>query len=224
MKFQSALLSEARGKLNGAVFSRNRYANIIRNKTSPVQPNTDAQTLQRQNFSALSASFRALGANGIAAWNAAAQNWPRSNVFGQTYYQSGLNLYVGLNTNLLNAESAEISVPPSPAEIPVITATVASNTAAAQTVGFTPTPVGAGYALIIAATAPVSPGRTFLKNRYRIISVQAAAATSPANTYTAYVAKFGAPITGQKIGFKIYLINTATGQAGIPVFVDSVTA
>lgn len=224
MKFQSNILSEARGKLNGMVFSRNRYAAIIRNKTSPVNPQTSSQALQRQNFGALSASFRDLTAMQIAAWNAASENWPRNNVFGQQYLQSGLNLYVGLNTNLLNANQTGITEPPAPVELPVLVFGAITNTTTTQTVAFTPTPVPTGYSLIIAATAPVSAGRNFLKNRYRIISVQAAAAASPADTFSDYTAKFGTPVAGMRIGFKIYLINDTTGQASVPLFASSITA
>lgn len=223
MKFQSTILSEARGKLNGAVFSRNRYAAIIRNKTSPVNPQTSAQALQRQNFAALSASFRALTAEQITGWNEAAANFGRTNVFGQTYYQTGLNLYVGLNTNLLNANASEITDAPTPVEMPVLEIGAITNSDVAQTIAFTPTPVPTNHALLIFATAPVSAGRNFLKNRYRLISVQAAAATSPANTFAAYSAKFGAPIPGMRIGFKLMLVNTVTGQAGLPVLGSSIT-
>lgn len=224
MKFQSALLSEARGSLNGATFSRNRYAAIIRNKTSPVNPDTPAQSLQRQNFAALSASFRDLSGSQIEAWNAAVDNWGKTNVFGQNYKPSGLNLYVGLNTNLLNANEAIISDPPTPGEMPVLEISVGSNTTAAQTIVFSPTPVGADFAYIVWATAPVSAGRNFLKNRYRIIQVIAAAGASPANTFAAYTAKFGTPIAGMRIGFKVLAVNTVTGQAGVPVLASSITS
>lgn len=224
MKFQSNILSEARGKLNGMVFSRNRYAAIIRNKTSPVNPDTSSQALQRQNFGALSASFRALTASQIAAWNAATANWPRNNVFGQQYLQSGLNLYVGLNQNLLNVNKSEISDPPTPTELPVLEFGAIVNTTTTMTVAFTPTPVPTGYSLLIFATAPVSAGRNYLKNRYRMISVQAAAATSPADIFTAYTAKFGTPVAGMRIGFKMFLVNESTGQASVPVLASSITS
>lgn len=223
MKFQSTILSEARGKLNGAVFSRNRYAAIIRNKTSPVNPQTSAQALQRQNFAALSASFRGLTPEQITGWNEAAANFGRTNVFGQTYYQTGLNLYVGLNTNLLNANASEISDAPTPVEMPVLEIGAITNSDVAQTIAFTPTPVPTDHALLIFATAPVSAGRNFLKNRYRLISVVTASGASPANTFAAYSAKFGAPIPGMRIGFKLMLVNTATGQAGLPVLGSSIT-
>lgn len=223
MKYQSNLLSDARGKLNGMVFTRGRYGAVIRTKVSPVQPDTNAQQLTKQNFGALSASFRALTEDQIAGWNTAALNWPRSNVFGQTYYPSGLNLYVGLNQNLLQAEEATITAAPSPTELPVMTPNGvviddSANTFIAifQMDGGTIVP--AGYNLLIDATGAISPGRSFVKNMFRQITVIAAGAdTSATDLNSFYVARFGSPITGQKIYVQARLIAIASGQASLPV-------
>ena len=222
MKFQSNILSEARGKLNGMVFSRNRYASIIRNKTSPVNRDTTAQALQRSNFAALSAGFRALTPSQIAAWNAAAENWKRNNVFGQQYTQSGLNLYVGLNTNIVNVAGTIISEPPTPEDMPVLDATALTVTTTTMSLTLSVSSIPAGHSLIIQATQSVSAGRNFLKNLYRTISVQAAAASSPIDLFSTYSAKFGAPVKDMRVGVRAYLVNKTTGQAGLPFNISGI--
>ena len=44
-----------------------------------------------------------------------------------------------------------------------------------------------------------------------------AAGTSPATITTAFAAVHGAPVEGQKIFVRAFLVSTDSGQAGIPV-------
>lgn len=223
MKYQSNILSDARGKLNGMVFTRGRYGAVIRNKVSPVQPDSPTQSLAKQNFGALSASFRDLTQDQIASWNEAAVNWPRNNVFGQQYLQSGLNLYVGLNQNLTTAGQATIVYAPVPSELPVIviTSVIADQSSAAVSVGVEfngVAAVPAGYSLVVAATPQLSAGRSFVKNLFRdLVVAPAATATAPLAISTEYSAKFGNPAIGNKIYVQVRLIDNVTGQATIAV-------
>jgi len=222
MKFQSNILSDARGKLNGMVFSKNRYASIVRNKTSPVQPNTTAQMNRRQTFGALSASFRGLTVAQIAAWNAAVANWPRSNTFGQQYLMSGLNLFVGLNNNLSTSSSPTISNPPLPVELPVFKLQSASlDSAGLGSLAFTPT-VPAGYVLVLRSTPPLSAGRDFVKSLFRQIVVAPALTASPFLFGPAFVARYGLPSVGTKVTLEAYLINTTTGQATVATTIATI--
>lgn len=224
MKYQSTLLADARGKLNGVVFTRGRYGSVIRTKVSPVQPDTSYQQLVKQNFGALAASWRGLTGLQIAAWNAAAANWPRTNVFGQQYTQSGMNLYIGLNTNLLTiGTGSTLSDPPEPEELPVIEPDGVAIDDSANTVFFTvrsggSADVPAGYSLVVRSTGAISAGRRFVKNMFRVITaLNTGTDTSVENLQGVYSAKFGLPITDQYIYFDAYLINQTTGQASLPV-------
>lgn len=223
MKYQSNILSDARGKLNGMVFTRGRYGAVIRNKVSPVQPGTGAQQLVKQNFGALSASWRDLTQGERNGWNAAVENWPRNNIFGQQYLQSGLNLYVGLNQNLLTAEQATIVEAPTPAEMPIIEtgALIASAGGGTITLNITfnsTAAVPAGYRLVVASTPNISAGRTFVKTLYRVIGTYASATVTTALPLeTVFFNKYGSLIEGQKVFVQVYLIDVVTGQASIPV-------
>lgn len=225
MKFQSTILSDARGKLNGSVFSRNRYASIIRNKTSPVQPSSIYSSEQRMQLASLSASFRALTVAQIAAWNAATANFPRTNAFGQTYYMSGLNLFVSINKNRVNMGQGLLTAPPEPPALPTFTLTI--DTVDATTVDFTPTLVTGsftGVELFIRATPNLGKGISFVKDRLRFIHHEAPTPGTAISVFTPYNERFGAPEAGQVIWIEAVAVNKDTGVAGVPVLISAEVA
>jgi hypothetical protein len=84
-------------------------------------------------------------------------------------------------------------------------------------IAYTATPLAAGTKLAIYATKQLSAGvfRPSSKS-YKLVTVTAAAAASPADILSAYTAIFGALISGRKIFFKFVQISS-TGIAG-PAF------
>lgn len=224
MKFQSNIFADARGKLNGNVFSKNRYASIVRNKVSPVNPQTSAQQIQRGNFGALSSSFRSLTLEQIEAWNALGENAPKTNVFGQSFKPTGINYYVGLNQNLLNAGQSTIVSPVPFEEMPVIDVETATLVGSSMNQNISLTGIAidgtdtvpTGYTLIQRATPNVSPSRSYLKNQFRIIGTVASTVQLPTTIATEYTNVFGTITLGQKIVMSFQLVNNATGQSSIP--------
>ena len=223
MKFQSNIFADARGKLNGNVFTKNRFASVVRNKVSPVQPNSMAQVIQRLNFGALSAGWRALSQEQRNSWDSFAASVPRTNTFGQTYSPTGQNYYIGLNTNLLNAGRSTINSPVNFSgfeNINLSSATLtidkssASLTLTNATIGANVEPP-AGFTLLVRASLGVSQGRKFLKNYFRLIATKTPADDMNDNYWSDYVARIGAPIVGQRIGLSFSLVNNTTGQQSL---------
>jgi hypothetical protein len=90
--------------------------------------------------------------------------------------------------------------------------------AGATSIVYAATPTVAGHQLIVRATAPVSPGKSFVKSELRIIGQVAPAVASPYVATAAYAAKFGGPgLAGQKVFFEAFYINLTTGQKGLPL-------
>jgi hypothetical protein len=137
-------------------------------------------------------------------------------------FLTGSQLYVRCNANIILLGGAQIVTAPTPASFAVLVLGAVSAVAATGviTLAFTPTPVPAGFNLVLKATAPMSQGRSFAGNSsFRYVMNAAAAQASPLSGTAAYAAVFGA-ITGkvgQKIFMKAYYIQTLTGLAGIPV-------
>src|SRR3546814_20356183 len=55
-----ALMTDARGKLGGHVFSKNRAGSYLRTKVTPVNPQTSYQTSVRALFGAISPQWSGL--------------------------------------------------------------------------------------------------------------------------------------------------------------------
>lgn len=225
MKF-GAIVVDGRGKIGGHVASKNRGGAYLRTKVTPSNPNTSVQAAVRNRLTSLAQAWRGLTASQRESWNNAVSNFAGTNIFADKVNPSGINLFTKLNANLLEVGSSMISSAPLPSEVePVLTvsATAAAGTPAFSVV-FTPTPVPANTAFIVRATGQVSAGISNFKGKFRNITVLASAATSPENLLTAYTAKFGTLVAGQKIGVEIIPVNTVTGQKGQAVSTSLIVA
>lgn len=225
MKF-GAIVVDGRGKIGGHVASKNRGGAYLRTKVTPSNPNTSLQAAVRNRLTSLAQAWRGLNAVKRESWNKAVSNFAGTNIFADKVNPSGINLFTKLNANLLEVGSSMISEAPLPSEVePVLTvsATAAAGTPAFSVV-FTPTPVPANTAFIVRATGQVSAGISNLKGKFRNITVLASASTSPEDLLTAYTAKFGTLVAGQKIGVEIVPVNTVTGQKGQAVSTSLIVA
>lgn len=215
------IVSEARGKVSGNVFSKNKGGAIVRNRVTPINRRSANQQNQRQQLAALAASWRGLTEEQRVGWNAASPNFPQSDNLGQTIFLSGEQLYIRCNLNLILIGESQITDAPTPTSFDVLGFTSLSPDASAGTIGlaFTPT-VPAGFTMVVRATAPYSAGKSFVpQSAFRFIDAIAAAQTSPQAIGPQYVAVHGAitGATGQKIAVEMFLVENASGLAGIPV-------
>lgn len=216
-----AIVSEMRGTIAATTFTKNKAGAAMRNRVTPINRRSSGQTNQRQILSALSAQWRGLTEAERTAWNSASASFPQTDSLGQTIFLTGAQLYVRLNANLIVIGQAAITSPPSPVSFDVLTFTSITADASAGTIAlaFSPT-VPTGFTMVVRATPPVSAGKSFIpSSAFRQIAAVAAAQTSPQAMGTPYTAVFGAitGATGQKIFFELFLVDNASGLAGIPV-------
>lgn len=213
-----AIASQISGTAASTTFARNRGKAYFRNRVVPINRRSVGQGNKRQLLAALAAQWRGLSQAQRNGWDNASQDFPIQDSLGQTITLTGEQLYVRFNANLNQVGVAPISDAPAPVAFAILAlgATVASDDNVI-TQAFTPTPVPTGFALVIRATGPRSPGISFVsQSAFRFIQFVAAAGTSPANIATAYQAIFGslAGKVGQKIFVEAFLVSTSTGQAG----------
>ena len=214
----TAIVADIRNKLNGSVFSKNRYGSYVRTKVTPVNPQSTAQMAVRSNLSALSASWRALTEAQRKGWIDSAVNFPTTDIFGNSKILSGNALYVGLNTNLISVGASGIDDAPAPQGFPPLTIDIVTATAGTQalSISFSPTPVDANFAILLQATGNVGPGKSFVKNLYRVIATIPSAGSSPFNALADFTAVHGALVEGQKIFVRASLVSLLSGQKGLP--------
>lgn len=217
MKIQfGAIVVAGSGKIGGHVASRNRGGAYMRTKVTPVNPSTTAQLNARARLTGRSQAWRGLAQVSRDAWSAAVGLYSRTDIFGSLRNPSGFNLYQRINNNLLVVAAAVLIVPGLPAA--VLTTNIVTLVATASTQLLTLTNsaiVPAGTAVKVFATAPQSPGVTFVKSEYRLITTLPAAAVAAQPLGGAYTTKFGAFVAGQKIFVRIEFINTLTGQNSV---------
>jgi len=214
-----ALVVAGRGKVGGHVASRNRAGAYLRTKVTPVNPSSVDQQGVRNRFAGISSDWRGLTDAQRLSWNSAVAAFSQTDIFGDLKNPTGFNLHQKLNNNLLNIGKAQIAVPPASEAIEALTSLSAVVATGAGTATLTYTDaIGAASSVIVMATPALSPGITFVKSEYRQIAVMVTADTTPFSIETEYEAKFGAiGAEGQKVFFKMYHVNWATGQAGIPL-------
>lgn len=209
------------GSFRGDTYSRNRFGQYMRNRATPVQPGTAAQTQQRSRLSTNAAGYRALSGTQRAGWESLGGMIERTDSLGQVYTLNGFMAYCSVNNNNLDAGNAIVATAPAlvtPAAI--LTATV-TLTAAALSIAYTATPLDAGVRLFTWASPQRSAGRSY-EGDYRLIAVSAAAAASPADVFAAYQARFGTPVVGNRIFFK--LETYLAGFKGSPYGVSQLVA
>lgn len=216
----SALVSEMRNKLNGSVLSKNRYGNYIRNKVTPVNPQTSFQLNQRSILSALSAGWRGLTQNQRDEWSEAAKQQPTTDIFGDTKILSGQAFYVSRNLNLVGNSQAQISSPGVPVDVPFVditssTVQVDLGEISIVQLAISASTIPAGFVAVVYATPSYSPGRSFVKNQFRRLGVFTASGGA-IDVSLAYIAKFGSAAIGEKVSFRLALVATSTGQMGLP--------
>jgi len=212
IKFGSIVV-DARNKIGGHVASKNRFGSYIRTKVTPTNPRTSYQIQSRARLASLSSGFRSLTQSQIKAWNDAARLFQKTDVFGDLKTNTGLQLYVGLNYNLLLTGQSTINTPPMPKQTAVVYVQTLSILKTPNTVRLTLSDdVPAGTIMVVAATPALSAAKNFVRSELRIIGTYDATTSSPVNIYSEYADKYGElGAVGQKIFVEVWFIDIATG-------------
>lgn len=227
----SALVSATSGKLNGSVAASNRGGAYLRNKGVTSNPQTVSQQANRSLFGSISSQFRSLTPGQIAAWNAAAQDFPVIDRFGDTRYLSGLALFVQLNKNLADVGEAQLVNPPAKQSFPATLSATAVVEATALGVldnldvtlnadGV----VSSDFVLQVKATRPISPSVSYVKNLFRVVGISQGTGIASVNfTGTSeYTGIFGSVSPGQKIVFELSFVNVVSGEKSAPFIIEAI--
>lgn len=210
-----AIVVDGRGKLGGHVFTKTRSGATMRTKVTPVNPQTTAQAAARSRLGSQSQAWRGLTEAQRLGWNALAEEVVKTNIFGDNYSPSGKNLFTGYNSNLLFVGVSPLSDAPALRVIPVVSdfSVVLENSPATGTIQVFADGDTDGTALVIEMSQQMSAGRFNFDGSYRFLTSLEDYDGVSFDFLSNYTAKFGALVTGQKIGIRCYFINMATGQS-----------
>ena len=209
----SGLISEVEGKLNGSKLYKGRNNFIMSNKVKPKNPNTFTQASVRAGLRQYAATWQTLTQLQIKTWNEAGSTSSVKNKLGTSHDLSGFNLFVAENQRQQLATPGGAIVTTPPTHTGDIVPLNAQNLVMVG--GVTPSvlldipAIPAGQVMVIYATSCLSPGKSFVKGKYRPIATIAAHAAQPGFDLTSsYEAVFGSPVTGQKAFFKWETMST----------------
>ncbi len=221
-----AIVTDMRGKVGSQVFSKNRSGAYARSFKVNVLSATPAQVTTRNRLAGFSAAWRGLTQGQRDSWNGNVEAFKHTNVFGSIINPSGFDLYVKLNCNLDQVGVAALSTAPLPGVSANVGSVgiVADNVAPNFLVSFDASPVPAGHFLVLSATACISPGINYVKNRLRQIVILPVATASPYNGYADYIAKFLNLIASQRVSVSIVAVNNVTGQKTKPLYATTIVA
>lgn len=204
------------GSIAGSTSSRNRFGQYRRTRAVPVNPSSDAQNEVRGRLSASSSAWRALTDVQRAGWASLGLMMTRQDSLGQTYTLTGFQAYVSVNNNLAAAGDAVLSAAPALVTPDALASITITLTAAAFSVAYTATPLGTGIRAFVFCSPQRSAGRMF-EGDFRLLFVTAAAAASPANVFSAYQARFGTPVVGNKIFTAVHVYDGGFLSAAVQV-------
>lgn len=114
----SALATDIKGKAGGSVFSNNSGGTYFRNNPSGGGRKTEKWAKSKAALSHISTLWRNLTDQERAAWNASKTNFPTVNAFGEPRTPSGYEVFMKLNTTLVNLGIQFQTLPPSPRILP----------------------------------------------------------------------------------------------------------
>lgn len=221
------MMTDARGKLGGQVFTKTRSGAAVRTKVTPTNPQTSFQGNIRSLFGNFSQAWNALTEEDRLTWQNAVAEYQRTNVFGDQYKLSGKNLFMSINQNLSTIGVAQTDVVPdikTTAGVSLTSATVGIGVAEIAIVLDVLGDFSTGSKIVFEATPPLSPGKYNFSGSYRqfFTSLATGGAPDEGDLYTAYVAKFGNPAPGKKISFRAYIIDAISGLASPRSTVDAI--
>lgn len=222
-KYIGILSSDARGSIGGNTLSRNTYGVYIRRRVSPVQPRTDRQVNNRAEFAAWATTWRNLPQTSQNTFNSLAKQVKLTDTLGNSYNPSGFQLYVSLNRNIARIGGPALTVaPPTAPSLPELTnfaasATITTGKVSALNIAATNSEDLKGQHIAISATGALGPGVNFIApSLYRTIGTVAGGTNGNIDVLERYNNVFGTPGLNQKLAFRAWVIDDATGFAGVP--------
>jgi hypothetical protein len=209
------MMTDARGKLGGQVFSKNRGGAYIRTKVTPSNPRTTDQQANRTLLGSLSQGWSALTSEQRLSWNNAVSAWAKTNIFGDIHNPSGKNLYVQLNKNIVAIGGAIIETAPEKVEMGILGLESVVFAVGVGSVTLNASGTASGFVLQCSATPPLTQGTTNAKNKFRVYYTIPFDDYDANDSYDNYVAKFGAVTAGANIQFSFKLVAD-NGQQSVP--------
>ena len=210
-------ITDARGSQGGSVYSSNASGAYKKSKSVPTNGRTSAQTAVRALFAGVAAFWAGLTDSLRQQWINAAADYTRTNVFGDQKKYTGQQLFMHLNSSLVNIGENILSAPQPLVEVPAPVIDLVNADQAEDEMIVKIAPATGNQVYSVEATFPVSPGVMSNNLSFKKIGQTTAAAISSGVDFKAeYAAVMGVALAdlsvGQKIVFRVKATSPNTGQ------------
>jgi hypothetical protein len=194
--------------------SHNTFGQYLRNRRTPVNPNTVHQTAVRVILTTLAKAWKFLTDGQRAAWKTLASSQPRTDSLGQSITLSGFQEFISVNSKRQNFGDAVVNDPPVEPVIEDIGAVTLTTTGGLIKVGFANAfATGSLTKVGIFCSPPVSAGVSFASS-LRLTTVSATHPVSPIDITAAFAARFGTPPVGSRIILSAESYNAGLVSSG----------
>lgn len=207
------------GSIGGTTFSHNRWGPYMRRRAIPVTSTTQDALAAKARLTSQSQAWQTRTSQEKAAWNTWATVNPITGPLGNAQVLTGHTCYIMLNTRLIQAGQATITIPPTIPTPPPLTSLTLSADIGVGTfdVTFEATPLGAANMLRIRAALLHSQAIEYVQNLLRVIGFSAVAQASPFDIETLVTAKFGSPQVDDKLVVLVDVVASTNGQISAPL-------
>ena len=212
-------IADARGSVNGTVYSRGIGGLYMKNRVSPLNPQSSKQSAVRSQLSSLAAAWRSLTDSQRNAWKGQVDNYPATNRLGETYTPSGYQLYMTLNSNLNAVNATNLNSPLAPAsfsdnKIESLTIELTAGVISTGTLSLGETNTSDEKS-IVEMTGALSAGVSSpSQGLFRRVLVSAGS-VDEYDISTVYAAQFGTPPVGARVFARCVRVLASTGQRQI---------
>jgi len=198
------------GSQGNSTASHNRFGAYLRNRTIPVNPKSHRQLEVRSRFTDITAAWRTLTEAQRQEWRTLGEQMQRLDSLGVAYKLTGIQAFQSVNARRRCANLPVITDAPPLSGLPAISnlrATFALGGLGQHQLEWDGT-LGTGDRLYIFATSAVSAGRNFFgDSQHRLILVSPPAVISPLDIASAYSARFPGADPGQKVSYRVLVVN-----------------
>lgn len=201
MLIRTGLGGQLSGSVGGVTASHNRYGQYLRNRTVPVNPNTDRQQTVRQCFADCSIAWRGLTNAEREAWNAYAAGTPTLNRLGETVTLTGQAMFVRTNTWITSMYGGDpiLTAPPSPGLASLVSGELQLDQSSNS---LTTTLEGSGLDIVaVQIGIPISAGVRFYRSPF--VLAGAVDGLSPGTQAITLAGTFAALVIGQRRPIRI---------------------
>jgi hypothetical protein len=231
------MISDARCKVGGVVFSRGRGGPYSRAFVFPPEPQTNDQQLVWGIFADVLLRWQtALTDNQRRAWESFAQRFPLSHAISGTRPLSAPQMFVRMNQRSYWVDGVFLDDPPVDLAVTNLTSCMINENHTGPdtlTITASETP-GPGEYLCAFATLPISAGITNFRRWLRYVTFFDETVTYPADFYPPWHGKNWYPygggayfnpvlVAGKRIGIQCWIVNSANYAYGSKVEASSIT-